>query len=227
VPAGRENIVYKAAQLLRTRYGPKSGVRIELEKKILAGSGLGGGSSDAAATLRALNALWNLTLDEKELRTLALELGSDVPFFLLGGVALGRGRGEILAPVKCKKQLHLVLVFPHLATSTRSVYEAFDRDVSARRLKSSRPICESLESGDIERLRKSQFNRLKRPALKLYPRLRSFERNLKRTVRRPLGFSGSGSTFFVVCESADEGKEIRNLLSRAGFACRSVRTLFR
>jgi 4-diphosphocytidyl-2-C-methyl-D-erythritol kinase len=225
VPAGKENIVYKAVQLLRTRYRLTKGVRIELEKKIPAGSGLGGGSSDAAAALRALNTLWRLGLDEKELRSLALELGSDVPFFLLGGVALGRGRGEILQPVKCKKQLHLVLVFPHLAASTRSVYEAFDRDAAVRRVRSSRPICDALGSGDIERLRSSIFNRLKKPALKLYPRLRSFERNLKRVVRRPLGFSGSGSTFFVICESRREAAETGNLLKRAGIDCLLVRTL--
>jgi len=225
VPQGEENIVHKAAELLRERCAVDKGVKIELEKKIPAGSGLGGGSSDAAATLKALNALWNLALYEKELHNLALELGSDVPFFLFGGAALGRGRGEILAPIKCKRQLYLVLLFPHIESPTRAVYEAFDRDMSARRLRSSRPIYKALENGDIERLRSSMFNRLKNPALRLYPRLRSFERKVKRVVKRPLGFSGSGSTFFILCDDASEAKETRNLLRRVGFDCRLVRTL--
>jgi 4-diphosphocytidyl-2-C-methyl-D-erythritol kinase len=201
-------------------------VRIELQKKIPAGSGLGAGSSDAAVTLLALNTLWRLGLHEKELRSLALELGSDVPFFLLGGTALGQGRGEILQPIKCPRQFYLVLLFPGVESSTHAVYEAFDRDVSARRLKSSRPICKALESGDVKRLQRGLFNRLKNPAFKLYPRLRSFERGVKRVVRNPLGFSGSGSTFFVVCDNASEARETRNLLAHAGFACSVVRTLF-
>lgn len=228
VPEGAENIVYKVAELLRKRYRVVRGVKIELQKRIPVGGGLGGGSSDAAAALVALNFLWKLGLDEKSLRNLALELGSDVPFFLLGGVALGRGRGEILQPVKCKKHLDLVLAFPDIATSTRSVYEAFDRDVSVKRVRSSRSVCESLESGDIERLRSSIFNRLKKPALKLYPSLRTFERNLKRAVSAKvhLGFSGSGSTFFIICASKNEATQTQNLLRRVGFACCSVRALF-
>ncbi|MFH1421200.1 MAG: 4-(cytidine 5'-diphospho)-2-C-methyl-D-erythritol kinase, partial [Planctomycetota bacterium] len=122
----KDNLILKAAELLRKRYKVNKGATIKLEKRIPIGSGLGGGSSDAAATLLALNKLWTLKLEQKELLSLAAELGSDVPFFILGGVAIGRGRGELLQPVKCNMPLHIVLVFPRIESVTRKVYETYD-----------------------------------------------------------------------------------------------------
>ncbi len=99
LPADDSNLILRAAHALRERVGKRRGARIHLSKKIPIGGGLGGGSSNAAATLRALCELWNLQLPAADLMAIAASLGSDVPFFLLGGRARGRGRGEVLTPL--------------------------------------------------------------------------------------------------------------------------------
>lgn len=108
-----ENLAFRAASLLRDRAGePTLGARIELEKAVPAGAGLGGGSSDAAATLRALDRLWGLGLPPRELARLGAELGADVPFFLSGGTALARGRGDEVTPLPDAPPQRLLLVVP-------------------------------------------------------------------------------------------------------------------
>ena len=98
-PAGEDNLVLRAARLLRREAGVKAGMALRLRKRIPVAAGLGGGSSDAAATLRGLRRLWGLDLDADALRELAAQLGSDVPFFVTGGAALAEGRGERLTPL--------------------------------------------------------------------------------------------------------------------------------
>ena len=120
-----ENLAYRAAALLRDRAGGQAlGARIELEKAIPAGAGLGGGSSDAAATLRALDRLWGLGLAPAELARLGAQLGADVPFFLFGGTALGRGRGDEVTPLPDVRSRRLLLVIPRgrLARKTAAMY---------------------------------------------------------------------------------------------------------
>jgi 4-diphosphocytidyl-2-C-methyl-D-erythritol kinase len=118
-----ENLVLQAARALKTRFGG-AGADIHLSKRIPVGGGLGGGSSNAASTLRGLCALWNLRPAEGDLHALAVSLGSDVPFFLLGGRARGTGRGEILRPLPDGPEEWLVLVFPPFSLSTAEVYGA-------------------------------------------------------------------------------------------------------
>jgi 4-diphosphocytidyl-2-C-methyl-D-erythritol kinase len=124
LPADSSNLVLRAAKALRERFSVRRGARIHLSKKIPIGGGLGGGSSNAASTLRGLCALWNLRPAESDLHALAVSLGSDVPFFLLGGRARGTGRGEILHPLPDGPEEWLVLVFPPFSLSTAAVYGA-------------------------------------------------------------------------------------------------------
>ena len=124
LPEDGSNLVLRAAALLRERFGPRRGIRIHLSKKIPVGGGLGGGSSNAAATLRALTSLWGLPATNSDLHSLAAALGSDVPFFLVGGRARGTGRGEILHPLPDGPEEWLVLVFPPFSLSTAEVYGA-------------------------------------------------------------------------------------------------------
>ncbi|MGZ5429246.1 MAG: 4-(cytidine 5'-diphospho)-2-C-methyl-D-erythritol kinase, partial [Thermoanaerobaculia bacterium] len=124
LPADSRNLILRAASALRERTGTRRGARIHLSKKIPIGGGLGGGSSNAAATLLGLSALWNLQLSDPDLEALAASLGSDVPFFLLGGRARGTGRGEILEPLADGPEEWLVLVFPRFSLSTAVVYGA-------------------------------------------------------------------------------------------------------
>jgi 4-diphosphocytidyl-2-C-methyl-D-erythritol kinase len=117
-----ENLVYKAGVLLRNEYRINMGAEIHLYKNIPVAAGLGGGSSDAALTLIGLNKLWSLELSTRELCGIAEQLGSDVPFFLYGPLALVEGRGEKITPIKAAKKYNLLLVKPHISISTKWAY---------------------------------------------------------------------------------------------------------
>lgn len=126
-----DNLVLKAARLLRAWHGaslPKdAGLRFTLEKRVPAGAGLGGGSSDAAAALRLANALWKLGLSDEALRALGAELGSDVPFFLSTSTAFGEGRGEVLSPAPAPLPFHVVIATPRCHVDTGWAYHELSR----------------------------------------------------------------------------------------------------
>jgi 4-diphosphocytidyl-2-C-methyl-D-erythritol kinase len=126
VPLGEENLAYRAAKLFRERTGMTGGVRIRLQKRIPMGAGLGGGSSDAAGVLRAMNKILGNPLKDELLLELAARLGADVPFFLLGGTALARGIGERLEPMCLSVPLYYLVWFPGWPVSTKWVYENLD-----------------------------------------------------------------------------------------------------
>lgn len=125
VSSGIDNLIMRAAEALRRHTGVKAGARLELAKRIPIGAGLGGGSSDAAAALVLLDFLWGLHLQPYELQNLAAEIGSDVPFFLTGGLALATGRGEIIRPLPDLVDCGVVVCTPHLEVATGDVYDRF------------------------------------------------------------------------------------------------------
>jgi len=130
LPVGRTNLIYRAAQSILKRSDYKGGVAVEIEKRIPLGAGLGGGSSNAATTLKALNQLLGMNLSRKELMEIGLEIGADVPFFFLKGAALGSGVGERLKKIEAP-DLWVVLIYPNFEVSTRWAYQNFDKRVSA------------------------------------------------------------------------------------------------
>ncbi|MCX5648620.1 MAG: 4-(cytidine 5'-diphospho)-2-C-methyl-D-erythritol kinase, partial [Planctomycetota bacterium] len=127
VSAGEDNLVLRAARLLRTESGTRAGARVRLEKRIPPGRGFGGGSADAAATLVALSALWGLNLAREDLARLGASIGSDVPFFFGSPVAILRGRGEQLEAVRARSPWWLALAWPDYGLATVDVYAALDR----------------------------------------------------------------------------------------------------
>jgi len=122
IPAGEENLVHRAATAWRNRFGVREGARLSLTKRIPAGGGLGGGSSDAAVTLALLSRLWRLAPTDRDYAEVGASLGSDVPFFFVGGTARGRGRGELIEPLLDRPPRELILVVPPFSISTRDVY---------------------------------------------------------------------------------------------------------
>lgn len=133
VPSGEDNLVMKAARALQRHAGCSKGARIALTKRIPTQAGLGGGSSDAAATLLALTRLWRLGFSAADLLPIASPLGSDVPFFLLGGTALGIGRGEEVFPLPDGPLLHLVLAQPRAGMATSEAYSRLSRRLTEGR----------------------------------------------------------------------------------------------
>lgn len=127
VPGGESNLVVRAARAMAARLGRTADVRILLTKRIPVGAGLGGGSSDAARTLALLTRLWDAELPDGELARIAGTIGSDVPFFLVGGEAEVSGRGEIVAPLPDSESVGLLLLVPPFSISTREAYETWSR----------------------------------------------------------------------------------------------------
>ncbi len=189
LPSGDENLVLRAAKALLARAGVTRGADVHLSKRIPIGGGMGGGSSNAAAALRGLSALWELTLTEEDLHSLAASLGSDVPFFLLGGRARGTGRGEILEPLDDGPEEWLVLVLPRFSLRTAVVYGA----LAAAALTDSAAATNlpgSDSGGGQDR------NDLEPAAESLRGELRRFRAALSDSGATSARLSGSGSTVF-------------------------------
>ncbi len=215
VPEGSKNIVCRAARLLLDAYRPSAGVQIQLAKRIPPAAGLGGASSDAAATLIALNLLWNLGLSANQLMQLAAQLGSDVPFFISGGTGLCTGRGEVVSPIKSEVELQYVVVCPPVAVLTASVYARSKMGLTgSRRL--ANILIEALEEGSIVEIGNALFNRLESITLALYPSLLGLRQVMAAMPFAGISMSGSGSAFLGICASGREVTEAVQKLSEKG-----------
>jgi 4-diphosphocytidyl-2-C-methyl-D-erythritol kinase len=196
-----ENLVLRAARALKRRFGVALGARIHLSKKIPVGAGLGGGSSNAAATLRGLSALWELSVSPGDLQLLAAGLGSDVPFFLHGGTARGTGRGEKIEPLPDAPPEALVLLFSPFSLSTAAVYGAVSAPALTgfdppSKLRGSDPGGAAPDRNDLEPAAES-----------LQGELRRLRVALRDAGARQARLSGSGSTVFGVFGSMELARQ--------------------
>ena len=194
----RKDLAVRAHALLEQKLGGALPIQLRLRKRIPVGGGLGGGSSNAAAMLRALDALFDLRLRAEYLEAISRELGSDVPFLVRGGSALVEGTGERLTRV-AMPLVHLVLVFPSVACPTGPVYHAFDRLRPDARLDAPR-VRGLVDAGDLIRA-DMPFNDLADAACEVAPALRELRARAERIAQSPVHVSGSGSTLFIVCDS--------------------------
>jgi 4-diphosphocytidyl-2-C-methyl-D-erythritol kinase len=194
VPTDRTNLVWKAAQLLWASAGrcdePRDAV-VTLEKKIPMQAGLGGGSSDAAVTLLGLRRLWKLRVPDEEIHGAAARLGSDVPFFLVGGTVLGLGRGDELYPLEALPRHWVVLAIPSFGVATADAYRWFDEaqergQVRTRSLFPNVPLVNDLEAPVVER----------------HPEIGQLKQRFTDRGALMSGMTGSGSTVFGVFTSA-------------------------
>ncbi len=213
-PADATNLVWKAAESLRVRSASRYGARISLAKRIAVGAGMGGGSSDAAAALVALNRLWGLNLRREDLHPLAAALGSDVPFFLYGGTCICRGRGEIVEPLSGVKPLTYVVVMPEVSVSTKQVYQNFRPDLTSAH-PDYRLFVGQLRRGGSEDV-PNFFNRLESVTMQLVPQLRVVSEAMKRAGLLGVTMTGSGSAFFAVSRSRKEALEAVDRLTQNG-----------
>lgn len=216
------NLCVRAANLLRERAGRDvEGLDIRLEKHIPIGAGLGGGSSDAAAVLRGAARLWGMDLQAKsgEWTELASRLGSDVPFFLLGGMALGTSRGEVLAPVDLSLPFHLLLLLPGIHVATPWAYKSVGRTGE----RPASDLIASLRNGiaDPSMLRGSLVNDFEAPVFAAHPLLGELKERLYRAGALYASMSGSGSTLFGLFHDRKEAlhaasafKNIRSVVAR-------------
>jgi 4-diphosphocytidyl-2-C-methyl-D-erythritol kinase len=225
LPTDERNFAWQAAELMADHVGRAPDVSIMIDKSIPVAGGMAGGSADAAAVLVAMNSLWELNVPRRDLRVLAAQLGSDVPFALHGGTALGTGRGEELATVLSRNTFHWVLAFADSGLLTPAVFYELDRLRDAGdppRLAEPGPVLAALAAGDPEQLAPLLGNELQAAAVSLDPALR-------RTLRAGVEagalagiVSGSGPTCAFLCTSASAAVDIGTQLSGAG-VCRTVR----
>lgn len=236
VPTDHRNLAWRAVLLLAEHVGRQPAVRVVLRKAIPVAGGMAGGSADAAGTLVALSGLWRLDLSREELAGLALELGSDVPFALCGGTALGTGRGESLVPVLARHTFHWVIALDNPGLLTAEVYQELDRlraqgypprgseprGSELQRLGDVEPLLEALATGDPRRLARLLGNDLQAAAVSLRPKLR-------RTLRAGVEagalagiVSGSGPSCAFLCTDSDAAVRVAAELAGAG-VCRTVR----
>ncbi|BBZ30081.1 4-diphosphocytidyl-2-C-methyl-D-erythritol kinase [Mycolicibacterium madagascariense] len=228
LPTDARNLAWQAAELMAEHVGRAPDVAISIEKCIPVAGGMAGGSADAAAVLVAMNALWELGVPRRDLHALAARLGSDVPFALHGGTALGTGRGEQLATVLARNTFHWVLAFADSGLSTPRVFGEIDRlrvdptRDQPTRLTDPEPLLAALASGDPHQLAPLLGNDLQPAAL-------SLDATLRRTLRAGVDagalagiVSGSGPTCAFLCPTASAAIDVGVQLSGAG-VCRTVR----
>ena len=222
VPQGEDNLVHRAACLLKREFSVGTGARIFLEKRIPVGAGLGGGSSNAAIVLLGLNRLWDCGADPERLQKLARELGSDVPFFLLGGTAWGEGRGERLRSLPDPPNEELVLCYPGFSMSTAEAYvmgQWAPLNISSNRLTKTRTdtkirrFCDYAKGG--RRVHVLIENDFDAPLLKRFPELAETRQALEKAGCESVSLCGSGSTVLGV-PSQGQTKLVVERLSQSG-----------
>lgn len=223
LPTDDGNLVVRAARLLQKAAGVEAGVRIRLAKRIPVAAGLGGGSSDAAATLWGLNRLWRLGWARERLEELAVELGMDVPFFLGTGRALATGRGDKVTRLPGGGGYALVLVNPGVSLSTQEVYSRVPQDWHAEAAGTGRVI-EALRTRNAARLAAALTNTLERVVEPVLPVIGRMKAGLLAAGALAAVMSGSGPTVFGVARSLDHARQIRQRVNRSGWACWAVRT---
>jgi len=221
VPTDDTNLAMRAARLLAREAGIDSPVHLTIDKEIPVAGGMAGGSADAAGALVACDALWGVGSTKGALEDLAAELGSDVPFALTGGTAMGSGRGDQLAPVLGRGRYHWVFAFSDVGLSTAKVYAECDRLRAKRRVPEPVPsssMMTALRSGDAASLGRALSNDLQPAALSLQPQL-------KEVLRTGLEFgalggivSGSGPTIAFLVADTERGLDLAVALTASGTA---------
>ncbi len=225
LPTDERNLAWQAAELMAEHVGRAPDVSILIDKSIPVAGGMAGGSADAAAVLVAMNSLWELNVPRRDLHALAARLGSDVPFALHGGTALGTGRGEELATVLSRNTFHWVLAFADSELLTPAVFAELDRLREVKnppRLDAPGPVLAALAAGDAEQLAPLLGNEMQAAALSLNPKLRRTLRAGKQAGAMAGIVSGSGPTCAFLGPSAAAAVDIGTELSGAG-VCRTIR----
>lgn len=210
IPWDESNLIFRAALLLKQEFGIASGVDIQVQKSIPAGRGLGGGSSNAAMTLYALNEVWALGLSREELMARGRLLGADVPYFLTGGLCLGTGRGDSLELLEDLNPLDCVLGWPTFPVATASVYACVQPPLTSPEKDSK--IMRFLGRRDIRGLE----NSLEKTVFRLHPQLQEYKSLFRSPEPELFLVSGTGSAVFGLFREHDKARALLAKLKQRG-----------
>lgn len=221
IPTDSRNLIWKAAYELSRAIGRSTvdGIEVRLDKRIPSEAGLGGGSSDAAAALRALAVLWKTPGDSVNLQSVARLVGSDVPFFLVGGAAYGSGRGDDLLPLADVRPFHVVIATPDFGVSTAAAYGWFDEDGGLQ--DAPRTLAAWPEAALSVR------NDLEPPVARRHPRVAELVGQLEQAGALAAAMSGSGSAVFGLFDSSARAARAARSLASPGLEVLRARTLGR
>jgi len=224
LPTDGTNLAVKAARMLARKTGYTGGVRLEIDKHVPIAGGMGGGSADAAATLVACDALWGTEVSKEDLHAIAARLGADVPFALVGGTAIGTGRGDRLSPALATGQFHWVLALPDSQLSTPAVYSELDRhrerhsrDIAPAQFTPTvdTAVLQALRAGDPAMLAESLTNDLQAPAIHLAPEIGAVIELGEMNGALAGIVSGSGPTVAFLTADLDSALDLQIALSAA------------
>lgn len=221
IPRDSKNIAYQAADLIKRTHGIKSGIKIDIAKRIPVGAGLAGGSSDAAAVILGMNELFGLRLDKKTMIAYAHKLGSDVAFFIFNkSFALGTGRGGDLKSILLPKNVKFwhLLFTPYLKVMTKDVYALWDREGKSLKLTKKHQdvnmLLSHLTRKDAVLLNRNIYNQLSETVMKSYRLVSDLRSDLLGTGLKFVHMSGSGPTLFTVFKTQEEALRVKDALGR-------------
>lgn len=217
LPLGEDNLIYKAARLVKETYGISGGVKVHLEKRIPVAAGMAGGSTDAAATLKAMNLLYDLGLSEEDLCGLGVKLGADVPYCIMGGTALSEGIGEMLTKLAPMPECVLLVAKPDINVSTKEVYQALDSqsvpwhpDVDGMR--------QAIEEGRLEGIYSRLGNVLETVTVAKHPIVSEIKQEMLGNGALGSLMSGSGPSVFGIFDDEEKARAASECIENKGLA---------
>lgn len=217
IPSDENNLAFKAAKLMKDQYNIAQGVDIYIEKNIPVAAGMAGGSTDCAAVLKGMNALFELGLTQKQLREEGVKLGADVPYCIMGGTALSEGIGEVLTPIKEPPSCVLLLAKPDIDVSTKYVYQNLKLD----QLETHPDIdgmLEDIENQDLQGLCHKMSNVLETVTGEKYPIIGKIENCMKNAGALQSIMSGSGPTVFGIFDQKEKAQDAADEITAGGLA---------
>ena len=217
LPLGEDNLIYKAARLVKETHGISGGVKVHLEKRIPVAAGMAGGSTDAAATLKAMNLLYDLGLSEEDLCGLGVKLGADVPYCIMGGTALSEGIGEVLTKLAPMPECVLLVAKPDINVSTKEVYQALDSqsvpwhpDVDGMR--------QAIEEGRLEGIYSRLGNVLETVTVAKHPIVSEIKQEMLGNGALGSLMSGSGPSVFGIFDDEEKARMACESITKKGLA---------
>ncbi|MDT2601067.1 4-(cytidine 5'-diphospho)-2-C-methyl-D-erythritol kinase [Enterococcus hulanensis] len=223
LPTDKKNHVYEALELVKERFEIKKGLRVKIHKEIPVAAGLGGGSTDSAAALRAVNRLWDLGLTIEELAALGAEVGSDVPYCVYGQTSLVEGFGEKVTPIASMPQCWVVVVKPRMSVSTRTIFaqivmeDLYHPDIEA--------LVSAIEDNDYQKMTENLGNSMEVVTIKKHPIIQQLKDRMLRYGADAAMMSGSGPTVYALCHKYSRAKHVFNALKGFCDEVYLVRTL--
>lgn len=217
LPCDKENLIYRAAELIRETYGIQEGVTITLQKNIPIAAGMAGGSTDAAAVFHGMKELFGLSMSIGDMQKLGVKIGADVPYCIVGGSMLSEGIGEILTPLPAPPDVHLLVAKPDINVSTGFVFRnlhadtlSFHPDIDG--------MVRALKDGDLKGITDKMGNVLETVTMKEYPVIEQIKEEMIKQGAENALMSGSGPTVFGIYRDRTKAQQAAETIEKKGYA---------